>query len=42
MQIPLIAKPLLRRGQLARAPGEDGRLLREGPYPKSLIVALDR
>jgi cytochrome P450 len=42
MQIPLIAKALLRRPQLARAPGEDGRLLREGPYPKSLIVALDR
>lgn len=42
MQIPLIAKPLLCREQLARAPGEDGQLLREGPYPKSLIVALDR
>jgi cytochrome P450 len=42
MQIPLIAKALLRRPQLARAPGDDGRLLREGPYPKSLIVALDR
>lgn len=40
MQIPLIAKPLLRRGHLERAPGEDGQLLREGPYPKSLIVAL--
>ncbi len=42
MQIPLIAKALLRRPQLARAPGDDGRLLREGSYPKSLIVALDR
>jgi len=42
MQIPLIAKALLRRPQLARAPGDAGRLLREGPYPKSLIVALDR
>ncbi len=42
MQIPLIAKALLRQSQLARAPGDDGRLLREGPYPKSLIVALDR
>lgn len=40
MQIPLIVKPLLRRRELARAPGEDGQLLREGPYPKSLIVAL--
>lgn len=42
MQIPLIAKPLLRRAQLAHAPGEDGQLQREGPYPKSLIVSLDR
>lgn len=42
MQIPLIAKALLRRPQLARAPGGDGRLLREGPYPKSLVVTLDR
>jgi cytochrome P450 len=41
MQIPLIAKPLLRRAQLARANGEQGQLQREGPYPKSLVVALD-
>jgi cytochrome P450 len=42
MQIPLIAKPLLRRERLARAPGEDGQLLREGPYAKSLVCALNR
>jgi hypothetical protein len=42
MQIPLIAKPLLRRERLARVPGTDGQLLREGPYAKSLVVELDR
>ena len=40
MQIPLIAKALLRRTQLARATGERGQMLREGPYPESLMVAL--
>jgi cytochrome P450 len=42
MQIPLIAKALLRRPDLARAPGDAGRLVKEGPYPKSLVVTLGR
>jgi cytochrome P450 len=42
MQIPLIAKALLRRPRLARAPGEEGRLVKAGPYPKSLAVTVDR
>ena len=41
MQIPLIAKPLLRREKLARAPGEAGRLVRHGPFPASLAVTFD-
>lgn len=42
MQLPLIAKALLRRPGLARAAGEQGMLSREGPYPKSLVVRVDR
>jgi cytochrome P450 len=42
MQIPLIAKALLRRSSLARAPGAQGRLVKEGPYPKSLVVLVGR
>jgi cytochrome P450 len=42
MQIPLIAKALLRRGSLVRAPGEAGMLVKSGPYPKSLAVTFDR
>lgn len=42
MQIPLIAKALLRRSDLARAPGEEGRLVKSGPYPKSLAVTVGR
>jgi cytochrome P450 len=42
MQLPLIAKALLRRPGLARAPGEQGGLIREGPYAKSLVVSVDR
>ena len=38
MQIPLIAKPLLRRENLARAPGDAGRLVKHGPFPRSLAV----
>jgi len=40
MQIPLIAKALLRRAQLERAPGEQGRLVKDGPYPRSLAVTV--
>jgi cytochrome P450 len=42
MQLPLIARALLRRPGLARAAGEQGTLKREGPYPKSLVVSVDR
>jgi cytochrome P450 len=42
MQIPLIAKALLSAGELTRAPGDAGRLAREGPYPKSLVVNVRR
>lgn len=41
MQIPLIAKALLRRANLARAPGDAGRLVKSGPYPQSLVVTFD-
>ena len=37
-QIPLIAKALLRRPELARAPGADGELRKAGPFPESLVV----
>jgi cytochrome P450 len=42
MQLPLIAKALLRRPGLARAAGEQGTLIREGSYAKSLVVSVDR
>jgi cytochrome P450 len=42
MQIPLIAKALLRGSQLARAPGAAGHLVKSGPYPQSLAVTIDR
>jgi cytochrome P450 len=42
MQLALIAKALLRQPGLARAPGEQGTLIREGPYAKSLLVSVDR
>jgi cytochrome P450 len=38
MTIPLIAKALLRRDGLERAPGDDGRLVKAGPFPRSLVV----
>lgn len=41
MQIPLIAKPLLRRENLARVPGQAGTLVKRGPYPASLAVTFD-
>ena len=42
MQIPLIAKALLRRPDLGRAAGDAGRMVKEGPYPKSLVVTFGR
>jgi cytochrome P450 len=39
MQIPLIAKAVLRRPGLARIPGEEGQLRKEGPFPTSLFVS---
>lgn len=41
MQIPAIAKAILRLPGLARAPGEEGKLVKEGPYPKSLLLDTD-
>ena len=41
MQIPLIAKAILRRPALARADGADGRLRKAGPFPESLVVTFD-
>ncbi len=38
MQIPAIASALLSVPGLSRAPGDEGRLTREGPYPKSLLL----
>jgi cytochrome P450 len=40
MQIPLIAAALLRRPNFARAEGDQGRLVKQGPYPESLIVTV--
>lgn len=40
MQIPLIAAALLRRPHFGRAPGDAGRLVKAGPYPRSLLVTL--
>lgn len=40
MQIPLIATALLARPNFARAGGDDGRLVKTGPYPQSLIVTV--
>ncbi len=41
LQIPAIAKAVLRLPGLARAPGEGGKLVKEGPYPKSLLLDTD-
>jgi cytochrome P450 len=41
MQIPAIAKAVLGLPGIARAPGEEGKLVKEGPYPKSLLLEID-
>ena len=38
MAIPLIAKALLRRDRLERAAGDEGELVKAGPFPRSLVV----
>ena len=38
MAIPLIAKAVLRREGLERAPGDEGALVKAGPFPQSLVV----
>lgn len=38
MQIPAIARAVLRQPDLSRASGEEGKLVKEGPYPKSLVL----
>jgi cytochrome P450 len=40
VQIPMIAKALLRRDGLARAEGADGELRKRGPFPESLVVTV--
>jgi cytochrome P450 len=41
MQIPLIAKAVLRRLGLARAPGPEGQLVKDGPFPQSLVLTFE-
>ena len=41
MQIPAIAKAVLRLPGLQRAPGEQGKLVKQGPYPRSLLLDTD-
>ena len=41
MQIPLIAKAVLRRPGLARAPGPSGQLVKDGPFPQSLVLTFE-
>jgi cytochrome P450 len=41
MQIPLIAKAVLRRPGLARAPGAEGQLVKDGPFPQSLVLTFE-
>ena len=41
MQIPLIAKAVLRRPGLARAPGPEGQLVKDGPFPQSLVLTFE-
>jgi cytochrome P450 len=38
MQIPLIAKSLLKQPNLARAAGDAGKLVKTGPYPTTMAV----
>jgi cytochrome P450 len=38
MQVPMIARALLRVPNLTRAEGEVGRLQTSGPYPRSLVL----
>ncbi|MEP9358043.1 cytochrome P450 [Sphingomonas sp. KR3-1] len=37
----LMLKPLLKRGNLRRAPGKAGKLVKNGPFAESLTVAFD-
>lgn len=41
MQIPLIAKAVLRRPGLARAAGPEGQLVKDGPFPQSLVLTFE-
>jgi cytochrome P450 len=41
MQIPLIAKALLKKSNLARVPGDAGKLVKAGPFPKTMAVTFD-
>jgi cytochrome P450 len=41
MQIPLIAKALLKEENVARAPGAAGKLVKTGPFPTTMAVTFD-
>ena len=41
VQIPTMMKSLLRLKNLRRAPGPDGQMVSEGPFPNRLIVLFD-
>jgi Dyp-type peroxidase family len=42
VHIPAVAKALLRRRNLRRAPGEEGQLQYDGAFPERLILEFDR
>jgi cytochrome P450 len=41
MQIPLIAKALLKEQNVARAAGDAGKLVKTGPFPTTMAVTFD-
>jgi cytochrome P450 len=41
MQIPLIAKAVLKHANVARLPGPGGKLVKTGPYPTTMAVTFD-
>jgi cytochrome P450 len=42
VQIPELVATLLRLPNLRRAPGRDGRVIMDGPFPERLILEFDR
>ncbi|HEX3874691.1 MAG TPA: cytochrome P450 [Solirubrobacteraceae bacterium] len=41
LQIPLIAKAVLKQSNVARAAGDAGKLVKTGPYPTTMAVTFD-